>query len=212
MQIKINGRYILGIALLVMGILAIISNLQILGDRSVRIGWAVIFGVASGFALYYSVKRPAQRWLLPLGLALLGLAVSRVLAYFPATDDFANLTAVAWVGLALLLAVFYGLNNWLLVIPAGIFLSLAAVEAFRAWQLDLPTEGVLFLGTGLAFLLLFFLPARIGKTNWALIPAAVLLAIGALASYQDVTQATGYLLPALLLLAGGGVLVYTFRR
>lgn len=211
MQIKINGRYIVGIALLIMGFLAIISNLQILGERSVRIGWAVIFGVASAFAFYYSAKRPGQRWLLPAGLALLGLAVSRVLAYFPASEDFGNLTAAASVGLALLLAVFYGMKNWLLVIPAGLFLSLAAVEAFRAWQLDLPTEGALFLGTGLSFLVLFFLPSRIGKTNWALIPAAILLAVGALASYQDVSQATGYILPVLLLLAGGGVLVYTFR-
>lgn len=212
MQIKINGRKLLGIALLVMGLLAIIANLQILGERSVRIGWAVIWGTASVFALYYAVKRPSQNWLLPLGLALLGLAVSRVLAYFPATEDFANLTAAAWVGLSILSLVWIGAKNWLAIIPAGVLLSLAVVEAFRAWELDLPVEGVLFLGTGLSFLVLFFLPSQIGKTNWALIPAAILLAVGALASYQDVTQATGYILPALLLLAGGGVLVYTFRR
>jgi len=212
MQIKINGRYLLGLALLVMGVLAIFSNLQILGERSVRIGWAVIWGTASAFAFYYLVKRPGQRWLLPLALALLGLAVSRVMAYFPATEDFADLTAVGWIGLSLLLAGFSGANNWLVIIPAGVFLSLAAVEALRSWQLDFPTDGVLFLGTGLSFLVLFFLPSRIGKTNWALIPAAILLAVGALASYQDVTQATGYLLPVLLLLAGGGVLVFTFRR
>jgi len=71
--------------------------------------------------------------------------------------------------------------------------------------------GLFFLGLGVTFGLVYLLPTREGRMNWALIPAAVLLIFGALLIASEV-QIIKYVGPAVLVLAGVYLVYRAFRR
>jgi len=67
-----------------------------------------------------------------------------------------------------------------------------------------------FLGLGLTFLLVAVLPNPFGKMQWAFIPAAVLVVMGALLGSQATAGLIGYIWPAVLIIIGLVVLAGFF--
>nr|MDA8216455.1 hypothetical protein [Dehalococcoidales bacterium] len=65
--------------------------------------------------------------------------------------------------------------------------------------------GVLFLGLGLTFLLLYVLPTDGRNMRWALIPAGVLIALGGVMTVVA-AEMLGYILAAALIVAGAYLL------
>ena len=63
------------------------------------------------------------------------------------------------------------------------------------------TAGFLFIGIGLTFLLLYFLPTPYGRVSWAIWPALALMVFGGLVGFGD-TDLFNYIWPAVIILAG----------
>ena len=209
---KISFRNMAGILLVLIGFLLAISNLEIFGEQAQNVGSVLIFGILGAIFLYYYRRHTAEKWILVASITAFGLALVRVLGLFWIEEGY--LAALSLLVLALMLfgLVFVDGNNWWAIIPAFLLLALGFSDYASLAGLNYPLGGSLFLGVGLAFLVLFFLPKKFGNASWSLVPAALLLSIGSIARYQDVHELSGYLVPGLLLLAGVAVLIYALRK
>jgi len=82
---------------------------------------------------------------------------------------------LAAIGLAFWVIYFTKRELWWAVIPGGAMFTLALVAGLESVFEGAEMGGVFFLGLGLTFVLLYFVPTPQGRMKWALIPAAVLL-------------------------------------
>lgn len=98
-------------------------------------------------------------------------------------------------------------KNWWAIIPGGVMLTLALIAGLASVLEGIETGGVFFLGLGLTFGLLSFVPTPQGRMKWALIPAAVLLVMGLLLG-AAASPFLNYLWPVALILLG---LYHIFR-
>lgn len=199
---RIDARTLFGILLVLSGLLLLLQNLGIL---SVAWGvfWAVIF-IAGGLAfLGVFMERPANWWALIPGFTLLALGVLMVLE-----------TTVPWVarswggplflggiGLSFWLVFLVTPRNWWAIIPGGVLVTLAVVAGISPVAPGPASGGVFFLGLGLTFALVYLLTLPRERMTWALIPAAILLLLGALTTASAV-RAFAYVWPTLIILAG----------
>jgi hypothetical protein len=115
-------------------------------------------------------------------------------------------------GIALAFWMIYLVNpdHWWAVIPGGALFTLALVAGLSSVLEGVEMGGVFFLGLGLTFALLALLPAPGERLNWAIIPAIVLLAMGALIT-AAAAQLIDYVWPSVLIL-GGLYLIYRIFR
>ena len=84
------------------------------------------------------------------------------------------------IGLAFWVIYFLKREFWWAVIPGGVLFTVALIAALSSVFEGDETGGILFLGLGLTFGLLYFLPTPHGRMKWAIFPAAVLLVMGLL--------------------------------
>ena len=113
----------------------------------------------------------------PLGLAVLIFLGE----FFPGVGDaLGGMIFLGGLGLAFWVIYFLKREFWWAIIPGGALVTLAVIAALSSVFEGAETGGVLFLGLGLTFGLLYFLPTPRGRMWWALIPAAVLLVMGLL--------------------------------
>ena len=206
---RFDSRILLSTLLIAAGILFLLQNLGLLpiGD----IVWPILFAVASLIFLFVFVTQPRTNWwaVIP-GLVLLSLAATIAL---DALGAGAWSGAVFLGGISLAFWVIYLINreHWWAVIPGGVLLTIALIAGLDSLPGFESVEigGVFFLGLGLTFGLLALLPTSESRMKWPLIPAAALLAIGALimAAAVEIIQ---YLWPAALILAGLYLIFRTF--
>ena len=207
---RFDLRIVGGILLIVGGTLFLLQNLGILGG-AVDLLWAFLF--CSGGVVFLSVflADRANWWALIPGFTLLSLGAMIGL------DRFASAVGDAWggalfmggIGLAFWVIYFTNRENWWAVIPGGVLFTIALVAGLSSVPAleDMETGGVFFLGLGLTFGLLSFLPTPQGRMKWALIPAAVLLVMGLLLTAASASLLK-YLGPVALILVG---LYFIFR-
>lgn len=103
---------------------------------------------------------------------------------------------------------FTGRGRWWAIIPGGVLITLGVTSVLDEMT-GMETGGMLFLGLGITFLLVAFLPAPINR-SWAIFPAAALLVLGALlgTTFEGLAD---YIWPAALFIAGA-YLIWTFFR
>ncbi|MBL7064252.1 MAG: hypothetical protein ISS49_08630 [Anaerolineae bacterium] len=198
-----------GILLIAAGILFLLQNLGILAVGAYL--WPFIFGAGGLVFLYVFLTNRANWWAVIPGFVLLSLAAMMAL------DQFAPQIGETWggalflggIGLAFWVVYFTGRERWWAVIPGGVLLTVGLVTGLSSVLEGVETGGVLFLGLGLTFALLSFLPTPEGRMKWALIPAGVLLVMGLLIT-AAATAIINYLWPAALILAGLYLLFRTF--
>ncbi|MHB8992506.1 MAG: hypothetical protein ACYC66_12865 [Chloroflexota bacterium] len=199
---RIDARTLFGILLVLSGLLLLLQNLGIL---SVAWGvfWAVIF-IAGGLAfLGVFMERPANWWGLIPGFTLLALGVLIVL------DITVPWVARSWggslflggIGLSFWLIFLVSPRNWWAIIPGGVLVTLAVVAGLSPVVPGPTSGGLFFLGLGLTFALVYLLGQPRDRMSWALIPAAILLLLGALTAASAV-MAFAYVWPTLIILAG----------
>ncbi|MHB0870736.1 MAG: hypothetical protein ACYC5J_14985 [Chloroflexota bacterium] len=199
---RIDARTLFGILLVLSGLLLLLQNLGIL---SVAWGvfWAVIF-IAGGLAfLGVFMERPANWWALIPGFTLLALGVLIVL------DTTVPWVARSWggslflggIGLSFWLIFLVSPRNWWAIIPGGVLVTLAVVAGLSPLVPGPASGGVFFLGLGLTFALVYLLGQTRDRMSWALIPAAILLLLGALTTASAV-MVFAYVWPTLIILAG----------
>jgi len=203
-------RVIGGILLIAAGVLFLLQNIGILG-ADIAFTWPLLFGAGGAVFLYVFLTNRANWWAVIPGFVLLSLAAVIAL------DQFAPQVEETWggaiflggIGLAFWVVYFFKREHWWAIIPGGVLLTIALVAGLSSVLEDIEMGGVFFLGLGLTFALLSFLPTPEGRMKWALIPAAVLLVMGLLIT-AAATAVLNYLWPAVLILAGLYLIFRTF--
>ncbi|MCL6613643.1 MAG: hypothetical protein K6U03_03305 [Firmicutes bacterium] len=189
-----------GIALVCLGIILLVANLGLLGGFALV--WPLFFACLGAVFLAVFLEAPANWWAAIPGLALLGLAGLMGLEAMahPLAEKWGGSLFLAAIGLGFCLVYLARREEWWAIIPSGALFTLAAVAGLEE---TLPGEGagaVFFLGLGLTFLLVRFLPGPENR-RWALYPASFLILAG-LALGSAAFRFFGYLWPALLIFMG----------
>lgn len=203
---RTRGAQIWGLLLVIAGVLLLLGTLGILGQVVAYI-WGLLFAAAGLGFLYVFWSRRDNWWAVIPGMVLLG--ISGVIVVNEAAPQW----GAAWSGslfLAALALAFWIVYvneraNWWALIPAGVLTTLALVAGLDSVLPGLETGGVFFLGLGLTFLILSVVRTPEGRLTWALIPAAVLLVMGALLVARSV-RAFAYLWPIALVVVGAYLL------
>ncbi len=186
---RVQTRLALGILLVAGGVLFLLQNLGIVRQGG-DLFWTLAFAAAGAVFLYIYWMERSQWWALFPGLAFLGIAGTIFLNWaVPAVGG-------DWGGaffLAALAAAFWILyatshERWWAIIPGGTLVTLALVAGLTP-LIGKAFDGgaILFIGLGATFALLYYLPKPGGRYQWALIPAAVLLLMGAALSVAAVS-------------------------
>lgn len=204
---KQSWRIIFSIFLIVLGVVALLGNLNLLpfAFASEQIVWMSLFGVVGLGFLAAFLSGPNENWWAAIpALTLIALAMLIGLPIF-----WAPLGGAMFLGMiGLSFWVIFAMaprERWWAMIPGGTLASLAAVTLVAEWN-GMASGGVLFIGLALTFLAVYL----VMHMAWALWPAGILGIMGALILMGSGTQAA-LLFPALLIVIGG-LLIYRSAR
>lgn len=188
-----------GLLLIGGGLLFLLANLGLIGPLAGLL-WAGVFALGGGAFLAAYARNQAHWWALIPGCTLLGLGGLVALGeLFPSF-------AAAWGGALFLGSISLGFwliylahrEHWWAIIPGGTLLSVALIAGVANRVPGEQSGALLFYGMALTFGLVYLsLPAR-PRQAWALLPAAVLLALG-LMIQASFTAMIGVIWPALLI-------------
>jgi len=209
---RFDVRTIGAILLIVAGALLLLQNFGVLGIV-VALVWALLFAAGGLVFLYlFLTERTRYWWAVIPGFGLLGLAALIVLdELFPRIGgDLGGMIFLGAFGLAFWAIYFQKREHWWAIIPGGALLTLAVIAALSSVFEGAETGGILFVGLGLTFGVLYFLPTPHGRMKWAIFPAAVLLVMGLLITVA-VLGAFQFLGAAALILIGLYLLFRMFR-
>jgi len=208
---RFDVRTVGAILLIVVGILLLLQNLGILGGV-VALIWSLIFGAGGAVFLYVFLTNRTQWWAIIPGFGLLGLAALIALDQFvPQVGDVLGGTILlGGIGLAFWVIYFVNREHWWAVIPGGVLVTLALIVGLESVFEGDEMAGILFLGLGLTFGVLYFLPTPQGRMKWAIFPAAILLVMGLLFTVAAI-GAFQYLGALALILVGLYFLFRVFR-
>jgi len=208
---RFDVRSVGAILLIVVGILLLLQNLGILGGV-VALIWSLIFGAGGAVFLYVFLTNRTQWWAIIPGFALLGLAALIALdEFFPRVGDtLGGMIVLGGIGLAFWVIYFQKREYWWAIIPGGVLVTLALIVGLESVFEGDEMAGILFLGLGLTFGVLYFLPTPQGRMKWAIFPAAILLVMGLLFTVAAI-GAFQYLGALALILVGLYFLFRVFR-
>ena len=207
-----DARVFAGALLIGLGLLFLVQRLGTFEFFGFTALWGVIFVVAGLGFLYFFVRERNQWWAVLPGLPLLGAGSIMLLDELAPSisDALGSPLFLSLVSLAFWLVYWVRREFWWAVIPGGTVATLAVVALLSSILPGAETSAVLFLGIGLTFLLLYFLPADRGRQPWAIIPGGILVVAGALTGVAFGTVGR-YIWP-LALMVGGGYLVFRAMR
>ena len=205
-----STRTLVGLFLILMGVIALMVNLNILafGTRSLQWWfWLAVFGLGGVLFLAAFVSNSHDAWWAAIpGFTLLGLAGMTSLPTLqgPRGEGF----FLGMIGLSFWVIYFSRRDFWWAIIPGGVLLTLALAASASGNGFD--TGGFFFLGLGLTFLAVYLLPTPEGRKYWAIWPAAVLGIMGMLLALGSSGLAR-FTWPAVLIVLGG-ILIYRALR
>jgi len=208
---KLEVRKYIGIGLLVIGVLILIENLNILQGNPGIIISAFVYGALSIYFFTQYFRYKSQWWLL-LGVFLFGFASGKIVVLFPSIESYSSLFSILSLAIGFFLIYILDRQNWWALIPGSIIASLGVIQLLEITNNATSTNGIIFLGLGAAFLLMFLVPIKSGRMNWPLIPAVILLATGLVRSFEKSDSLAALLGPILLIAGGGLVLFFSFRK
>lgn len=203
---KFDFRLILGGLLILGGILALLDTMNIIGDAG-DVFWSLIWGAIGVYFLFLLVSDRQRNWWAAFpGFVLLGMALSALL---PNSFDFlSGLLFLGGISLAFWWVYFTDRTRWWAIIPAGVLLTLATISTLDDIS-GFDTGGLFFVGLGVTFLLVAVLAGE--SQSWAWYPAVGLLIFGTLIGIPSL-DITDYIVPAILILAGGFMIFRFFRQ
>jgi hypothetical protein len=208
-----------GIVLMAIGLLWLLDVLGVLNSATF-LPPLVFAGVGLVFVTLFA-RRQEFWWAAIPGSVFLGLA-----AVITATQTGGGDQSAAYLFLFMaagFAAVYLRIRAfWWALIPCGVMLTLAVVVALPPQLQGMTVAAVFFLGLAATFGALSLVPAqhdpggpadRTARMRWPLIPAAVLGVLGVVFALQAtaVLMAADVVLPAVMILAGIGLLVYAYR-
>lgn len=206
----IESRVFWGIVLIAGGILFLLQNL--FGIELGRLFWSAAFLLGGLLFLSVFLGNRAMWWVLIPGFTLLGISLILLLGVLsePLADVVGGSIVLGAIALSFIAVYLVNRDNWWAVIPAGVLLTLAVIAGLDNVLQGFDSGGLLFLGMGLTFALVAILPTQQGKMTWAWIPAGILFFMGlVIGVFTDYGNFMNYLWPAVLILAGGYIIVRT---
>ncbi len=208
---KIEPRIVFSILLIGAGILFLLQNLGFLEDAG-AVFWALAFAVGGGVFLYIYLTDRTNWWAVIPGLTLLGIGeIIAVSNFLPQYEDILG-APVFMVFISLSFWIIYLTNreNWWAIIPGGVLLSIGIFIGLDSLFPEVDMVGFFFLGMGLTFGVLAYLPARQEWMKWALVPAGVLLLMGVI-FLGNAFSALEVIAPGVLVLVGLYLIYRTVR-
>ena len=208
---RVDSRVLWGLLLIAGGVLFLLDSLGIMAVGTIL--WPVLVGIASLAFLFVFVTAPRANWWAAIpGFVLLALTGTIALDQLmpEATGEWGG--ALFLAGIALAFWVIYAVNpeHWWAIIPGGVLLTLALVAGLSSALEGIEMGGIFFFGIGLTFALLTLLPTGEGRLTWAIIPAVVLLVMGALIT-AAAAEVINYIWPVALVVGGLYLLYRAFR-
>ena len=210
-----TNRLTWGLLLIVAGTIFLLQNLKLIPQSPVV--WGVLFGIGAVYFLIGYFSNRENWWAAIPAFVLLGLALIVFWDVLPIKNiggDLSGAIFLSMIGLGFIAVYLRAPKQWWAIIPAGALISIAGVVALEALIKEpglVEIGGVLLLGIGVTFLLVFLLPGAGGQRGWAIWPAMSLLLFGGLIT-AAATDLLGVLWPVGLILAGLLVLLRGFRR
>ncbi len=193
---RLDPSVVAGILLLVAGILYFLQMQGLLAQAG-RLFWGGVFLLAG--TLFLTV---GAWWAILPAMALIGIGA---IVWIPdSLDDYKGAIFLGSLALGFWI-VYAGLpqGRWWALIPAGVLTSMAILVLLPD---SLPGESLFLLGMALTFALV----ALLAGMRWAWYPAGILAAIS-LMVFLHWTEWFTYV-AAILLIAGGGILLYRAVR
>jgi hypothetical protein len=198
----LTSKIFWGVVLILGGVLFLLQNLGIFQGGTLF--WGVSILIAGLLFLGVFLGDRQQWWALIPGMILLAIGVMILLAEFVPefNEALGGLVILGGIGLSFFFVYLANKANWWAIIPGGALITLAVVACLDQAISDVANGGIFFFGLGLTFALVALAPNPSGKMKWAWIPAIILVLIG-LIVYFAAEDLLVYLLPAVLLIAGG---------
>lgn len=202
-----RGSVLLGVLLVLLGLLFLAATLGIV-STSWELLWVVAFGLAGLWFLALFAANRDRWWAAVPGFTLLGLAT---VIYM---EELSPRGADVWSGTVFLGAIGFSFfavylsrgEHWWALIPAGTLLTLSLVAGIERTMPGQRAGGVFLLGLGLTFLAVYLIPSLGRRQLWAVVPAAILLFLGA-ATIAASTRLFDIVVPVGLILLGGYLLL-----
>ncbi len=210
------GRIVLALVLILFGVVALLGSLGVVDLPLVITGpnfiWAVLFGV-SGLAFIITFFSGRENWwaIIP-GLTLLGLGILVAGVIPPPYEAYSGVFFMGCMALSFWIVFLTHPENWWAIIPGGVLLSITAL-IFLTQLVDngLLGVGVMFLGMGATFLLVYLFAKPVARAIWPLFPAGILGVMGVL-FLIGAAQAMNWVWGILLVAAGGWIIWRTARK
>ena len=207
----LQSRVVWGGLLILVGVLFLLESLAIL---TLGGAWAGLFAAAGLAFGYMYVEDRSHWWAVIPALTLIGIAgLIAITTLFPVRGGEWG-TGFFLGALSLSFWIIYLTTNfeqWWAIIPGGVLITLALAIGLEPFLEGEGFVGIFFLGLSLTFGLVYLLPTQEGRMRWALIPAAILGAMGFI-FLSLASPFAGWLWPALLILAGGYILLRNLRE
>ena len=207
---KQAGRIIFSIFLIGLGIVILLSNLNLLPFEfnNNEVFWMIAFAVGGVAFLATFISDTHENWWAAIpGFTLLGLGMLVGLPILRGV--YGGAVFLGMIGLAFWAIYLVRRDLWWAIIPGGALLTLAGVTLLADTD-GMASGGFLFVGLALTFLIIYLLPTPQGRMRWAIWPAGVLGVMGVLIM-SGASGAARFVWPAVLIL-GGGALVYRALR
>jgi hypothetical protein len=162
--------------------------------------------------LFVFVRDREQWWAVLPGLPLLGLAGLLLIdALGLSMTPAGPALLLGSISVAFWLVYWVRRDFWWAIIPGGTVATVTLMILLESLIPGGQIVGLIFLGIGLTFLALYFLPADGGRQPWAIYPAAVLLILAA--AFSLAFGVVGrFLLPLAIILVGAYMVYRTWRR
>ena len=210
-----KSRTVLGGLIILVGVLALMVNIGILGDWEELLGGLLLLLGGLFFLNLYHQDRSKWWPLLPGAvLAVLGIGVI-FNSYVPHASDMLG-AAFLYTIFAVFAFVFTrDRSGWWAVIPAGVCFTLGTVvlvDTFHWLNSDL-NGVVFFLGLGLTFYYLWSLRQNVENVDWAIWPAGVLLGLALLVYINEVNWIRDdFIFPLLIIVVGVIIIISGTRK
>jgi hypothetical protein len=208
-------RIFFGVALILIGGLFLAKEIFNLPFHLGGIMIAAIFALAGAAFLFVLATNREQWWAAIPGMVLMGLALLIASSeFFPQfSQRFGGSLFLGFIGLAFLLVYLMKHQNWWAIIPMGVMLTLAIVAGMGSYN-GLASGATFFMGIGATFAIIGLMP--IGRSEkWPWIPAGICAVLGTMlmiGSGAFLNSVAGLIWPAILVIAGGFMIVRTFLK
>lgn len=201
---KINWRIIVGVAMVVLGGLALLQAFGILPTQGslMLLLLAGIF-IAGGLAFLYVLIANRENWWAAIpGFTLLGLGglilTGEFLPVF--AERFGAALFLGSISLAFWIVFAMRPSYWWAIIPAGALISIAIVT-FIPESAAFETGGLILLGLAATFGVVGLVKVGEKRQTWPWIPAGILFLVGVLTIFSN-TRFMVYTWPAVLIALG----------